>query len=79
MLRATGAVLWSHVSQVAGHACGRCSRQAYLLASLHTVIFGWWSLHSILVTPGFILHNLLMLIRGAVVTSVRKGAHDGRR
>ncbi len=63
----TGLVILMLMRELPAHACRRCSRDAFLKMTLHTLALGWWGLFPIFVNPGFVANNLLFLLRSQLL------------
>jgi hypothetical protein len=74
----TGALVWFFISERAGFACRRCTWQHFLVTTVTTGVLGWWSLFSLFVTPGVVIHNVLLAARALVVGS-RPSAYAQRQ
>lgn len=53
-----GALVFTHYSRKAELRCRGCARRANLWAASGCLLFGWWSLYGLFMTPVFIVRNL---------------------
>lgn len=67
-LKVTGLVIVMTLSQIALRACRQCGVQAYLKGATHSLALGWWGVISFFVTPGFVVHDLFMILRVLMTT-----------
>lgn len=69
-LRVTGLVVGVALTQLAARTCRSCGVRAYLTAAVWSLGLGWWGVVSVFVTPGFVIHDLLMIPR-VLLTTIR--------
>lgn len=70
-LKVTGLVVVVVMSQIGARVCRHCGIQAYLKGATQCLAFGWWGILSFFITPGFVLHNLVMIPRILLTTRQR--------
>lgn len=71
-----GVVLMRFSSSIKGNLCGDCLEKHFWSKSLVTLFLGWWGIISFVVTPFFLLGNLLDYLK-ALRNLARKGKARG--
>lgn len=66
-LQVTGIVVLAVLKEARFAACSACSARACARATVHTALFGWWSILTPLVVPWTILNNLAFFIKQRVL------------
>ncbi len=59
----TGLVIVMVMTQVGARVCRDCGVRACLHGAVLSLALGWWGLFRFFVTPGFVLHDLVMILR----------------
>src|SRR5438132_1431493 len=53
-----GAVVVRHEGSTTGRLCRSCLRRAFVYHTVINLLFGWWGLISVLITPVFLIGNI---------------------
>ncbi len=77
-LAVTGALIVFFLRERAGFACKRCNLRQFAIMTGFNLLLGWASVFSLFIFQGFLLHNVLFLLRslggGSDVAYARKQA-----
>lgn len=55
----TGMLIMRQTRHFEGRACRQCSHDLFVRTTLHTLVLGWWGMISMVLTPFFIVNNLV--------------------
>jgi hypothetical protein len=76
-----GVFAWYYLAERAGFLCRSCLWRQFAIKTGTTLVLGWFSLFSLFITPGVVIHNVVLAIRGLVIGTrssryARKQAFD---
>jgi hypothetical protein len=63
MTQITGMVFARREKYTAGLFCESCARHHFLRILVHNLVFGWWGVFSLLLTPIYTLENTVAYLR----------------
>jgi hypothetical protein len=78
----TGMLVIRHSREWAGEACRDCGKQWFWKSTVHTFFLGWWGTISFVVTPIFIVLNIVSLVRALrlpTAEAMRREALDAQQ
>jgi hypothetical protein len=74
-LQVTGALVVMWVRELGVFCCPRCSARAFARTTLHTAVFGPWSLLAVFIAPGALFNNVAFLVANLFGATEQAHAH----